>query len=43
MFFPCIATFVILLRELGMVNMLKSAAIMICVALITGGLLNLIL
>ncbi|MBA7662065.1 Fe(2+) transporter FeoB [subsurface metagenome] len=43
MFFPCIATFVILLRELGMVNMLKSTAIMICVALITGGLLNLIL
>ncbi len=43
MFFPCIAAFVVFLRELGMVNMLKSAAIMICVALITGGLLNLIL
>jgi len=43
MFFPCIATFVILLRELGMVNMLKSAGVMISVALITGGILNLIL
>jgi ferrous iron transport protein B len=43
MFFPCIATFVVLLRELGIVNMLKAAGIMISVALITGGLLNLIL
>jgi len=43
MFFPCIATFVVLLRELGVVNMLKSAGIMISAALITGGLLNLIL
>lgn len=43
MFFPCIATFVVLLRELGAVNMLKSAGIMIAVALITGGILNLIL
>ncbi|GAI69785.1 unnamed protein product, partial [marine sediment metagenome] len=29
MFFPCIATFVILIRELGVVNMLKSAGVMI--------------
>jgi len=43
MFFPCIATFVVLLRELGAVNMLKSAGVMISVALITGGILNLIL
>jgi ferrous iron transport protein B len=43
MFFPCIATFVVLLRELGVVNMLKSAGIMITVALLTGGILNLIL
>ncbi|MBL7125071.1 MAG: ferrous iron transporter B [Dehalococcoidales bacterium] len=43
MFFPCIATFVVLLRELGIVNMLKSAGIMISAALITGGILNLIL
>ncbi len=43
MFFPCIATFVILLRELGVVNMLKAAGAMISAALITGGILNLIL
>ncbi len=43
MFFPCIATFVVLLRELGVINMLKSAAIMITTALVAGGLLNLML
>jgi len=43
MFFPCIATFVILVKELGIVDMLKAAAIMITVALLTGGILNLIL
>ncbi len=43
MFFPCIATFVVLLREIGVINMLKSAGVMITAALITGGILNLIL
>lgn len=43
MFFPCIATFVVLLRELGIVKMLKSTGIMIVTALIVGGFLNLIL
>jgi len=43
MFFPCIATFVVLLRELGAINMLKAAAIMIVSALLVGGALNLIL
>jgi ferrous iron transport protein B len=43
MLFPCIATFVVLVRELGVVNMLKSAGIMIAAALLFGGLLNLIL
>ena len=43
MFFPCIATFVVLLRELGVTGMLKSAGIMIATALLVGGLLNLIL
>ena len=43
MFFPCIATFVVLLRELGVVYMLKSAGIMMAAALIVGGLLNLAL
>jgi ferrous iron transport protein B len=43
MFFPCIATFVVLLKELGVVNMLKAAGIMLATALLTGGVLNLIL
>jgi ferrous iron transport protein B len=43
MFFPCIATFAVLLRELGIVSMLKSAGIMIATSLIVGGLLNLVL
>jgi ferrous iron transport protein B len=43
MFFPCIATFVVLLRELGVVDLLKSTAVMVSAALITGGLLNLIM
>jgi ferrous iron transport protein B len=43
MFFPCIATFIILARELGWKDMLKSTAIMIVVALIVGGVLNLVL
>ena len=43
MFFPCIATFVVLLRELRLVNVLKSAGIMIASALTVGGLLNLAL
>jgi ferrous iron transport protein B len=43
MFFPCIATFIVLLRELGIRDFLKAAAIMIMVALLTGGALNLIL
>jgi ferrous iron transport protein B len=42
MFFPCIASFVVLLKELGVVNMLKAAGIMILATLIVGGLLNLI-
>ncbi len=43
MSFPCIATFVVLLRQLGLINLLKSFGIMVCVTLITGGLLNIIL
>jgi len=43
MYFPCIATFTTLVRELGVVGMLKSAAIMIISSLVVGGLLNLIL
>ncbi|MEA3470910.1 MAG: ferrous iron transporter B [Thermodesulfobacteriota bacterium] len=43
MFFPCIATFVVLLRELGLRDFLKSAVIMILSALFVGGALNFIL
>ncbi len=43
MYFPCIATFVVLTKELGIVDMTKSAAIMITSTLLVGGLLNIIL
>jgi ferrous iron transport protein B len=43
MSFPCIATFVILLREFGITGVLKATGIMVAAALITGGILNLIL
>ena len=43
MFFPCVATFVVLFRELGPLDTLKSIGVMILTALVVGGLLNLIL
>jgi len=43
MFFPCVATFVILARELGVRDLLKAAGIMIAAALIMGSLQNLVL
>ena len=43
MYFPCIATFVVLFRELGLRDLIKSSAIMVSVAILVGGLLNLIL
>ena len=43
MFFPCIATFVVLLRELGLRDFLKSAAIMLISAITVGGILNAVL
>ncbi len=43
MYFPCVATFAVLLKELGLIDLLKSTVIMLLSALITGGLLNLIL
>ncbi|HUV04733.1 MAG TPA: ferrous iron transporter B [Armatimonadota bacterium] len=42
-YFPCVATFAVLLREFGPKDMLKAAGVMVLVALIAGGLLNLIL
>ena len=43
MFFPCIATFVILFRELGWKRLLASTVIMIAVVLAAGAALKLIL
>ena len=42
-YFPCIATYIVLIRELGIKDTLKSTSIMIVVALLIGILLNLIL
>jgi ferrous iron transport protein B len=42
-YFPCVATFIVLIRELGVKDMLKSAFSMIITALTIGGILNLIL
>jgi len=43
MFFPCVATFVILARELGVRGLLKAIGIMIIAVLIMGSLQNLVL
>ena len=43
MYFPCIATFIVLLKELGIKGMLKSTLIMILSTFIVGFLLNIIL
>lgn len=41
--FPCIATFIVLIKEIGIKDMLKTIFIMLSIALITGTILNLIL
>jgi ferrous iron transport protein B len=43
MYFPCGATFTTLIKELEVVDMLKSTGIMIISSLVVGGLLNPIL
>jgi len=43
MYFPCVATFTVLIRELGIVDMLKSTLIMVILAFFVGAILNLIL
>ncbi|MCF7908056.1 MAG: ferrous iron transporter B [Candidatus Omnitrophica bacterium] len=42
-YFPCIATFVVLIKELGIKDMLKSVCIMLIVAVLVGFGLNVIL
>lgn len=43
MFFPCIATFVVLLKEIGVSGLLRATALMLIASVATGGILNLIL
>lgn len=43
LYFPCVATFAVLLKELGVKDMLKAAMVMILTALLVGGLLRIIL
>jgi ferrous iron transport protein B len=40
-YFPCIATFSVLLRELGFINMLKSTFVMLITSILVGGFVNL--
>lgn len=43
MYFPCVATFVVLFKELGIKDLLKSTLIMILSTLLVGGILNLLI
>ena len=42
-YFPCVATFIVLFRELGWRDMLKSTLVMVVTAFSVGGLLNLVM
>ncbi|MBN1539470.1 MAG: ferrous iron transporter B, partial [Candidatus Thermoplasmatota archaeon] len=42
-YFPCVATFAVLFRELGIRDMMKATAIMIGTALLVGGIMRFIL
>lgn len=42
-YFPCVATFVVMVKELGVKDMAKAAVIMLGTALIVGGVMNLVL
>jgi len=42
-YFPCVAAFIVMIRELGVKDMLKSAAIMISTAVIVGIILKIVL
>ena len=42
-FFPCVASFLVLARELGVRDLLKAVGVMVAVAVAAGGLLNLAL
>ena len=42
-YFPCMATFIVMIRELGAKDMLKSAFLMIVTVLVVGAVLNFVL
>lgn len=42
-YFPCVATFTTLIKEIGIKDMLKATAIMILTAIVVGGLLRVLL
>lgn len=42
MYFPCVATFAVMIKEMGWKDMLKSTAIMLITALVAGTVVNLI-
>jgi ferrous iron transport protein B len=42
-YFPCVATFVVLLKELGVRGMLAAAGVMVTTALLVGGALRVVL
>jgi ferrous iron transport protein B len=43
MYFPCVATFVVLFKELGARDLMKATAIMVVSTLLVGGVLNALL
>lgn len=43
MYFPCTATFAVLIKELGIVGMLKSSLIMLSTTIIVAGLMNIVI
>jgi ferrous iron transport protein B len=43
MYFPCVATFAVMVREMGLKDMLKASGIMLVSSFAAGGILNLIL
>ncbi len=43
LYFPCVATFAVLVKELGMMDTFKATAIMVAVALLVGGAMRLLL
>jgi ferrous iron transport protein B len=42
-YFPCVAAFIVMIKELGVKDMLKSAAIMVSTAVVVGAVLKIVL